>query len=85
MERFYQAVRRCWRFGQERNVDVYIIMSEREINILNNIKKKEAQLEEMQRQMTALMKEVTLSEIRHTTRITTTYNPQKEMELPKWA
>lgn len=83
-ERFYQAIRRCWRFGQEHEVNVYIILSEAEINILENIKKKQAQMDEMQKQMTALMKDVTLSEIRHTTRITTTYNPRKEMELPTW-
>lgn len=29
-ERFYQAVRRCWRFGQTQEVNVYIILSERE-------------------------------------------------------
>ena len=34
--------------------------------------------------MTALMKDVALSEIRHTTRITTSYEPEKEMELPTW-
>lgn len=84
MERFYQAVRRCWRFGQTEPVDVYIIISKREKNILENIRKKQALMDEMQKQMTALMREITLSEIRHTTRITTTYNPQKEMELPTW-
>ena len=84
-ERFYQAVRRCWRFGQEHPVDVYIILSEREINILKNIERKEKQMEEMQRNMTALMKDVTLSEIRHTTRITTDYKPDKEMMKPTWA
>ena len=83
-ERFYQAVRRCWRFGQEHEVNVYIILSEKEVNILENIKKKEAQMEEMQKNMTALMKEVTLSEIKHTTRITTTYKPTIEMELPSF-
>lgn len=83
-ERFYQAVRRCWRFGQEHAVNVFIILSEAEINILENIKKKQAQMDEMQKQMTALMREVTLSEIQHTTRITTTYAPKKEMELPTW-
>lgn len=84
-ERFYQAVRRCWRFGQKHDVNVYIILSEKEINILNNIEKKQAQMDEMQKEMTALMKEVTLSEIHHTTRITETYYPETEMEIPKWA
>lgn len=81
-ERFYQAVRRCWRFGQEREVNVYIILSEKEVSILENIKRKQAQMDEMQKQMTALMKEVTLSEIQHTTRITTDYNPTAEFVLP---
>lgn len=81
-ERFYQAVRRCWRFGQEHEVNVYIILSEKEVSILENIKKKQAQMDEMQKQMTALMKEVTLSEIKHTTRITTDYKPEKQLQLP---
>jgi hypothetical protein len=84
-ERFYQAIRRCWRFGQKRPVEVYIILSEREMNVLDNIQRKQAQMDEMQRQMTALMREVTLSEIRHTTRITTDYKPSERMEVPAWA
>lgn len=83
-ERFYQAVRRCWRFGQEHEVNVYIILSEKEANVLENIKKKQAQMDEMQKQMTALMKDVTLSEINHTTRIATSYNPTIEFELPQF-
>ena len=83
-ERFYQAVRRCWRFGQTHDVDCYIILSEKEISILENIKRKQAQMDEMQSQMTSLMKEVTLAEIQHTTRITTNYAPTEEMEIPSW-
>lgn len=83
-EQFYQAVRRCWRFGQNDPVDVYIIVSEKEMNVFDNIQRKQKQMDEMQKQMTALMKDVTLSEIRHTTRITTEYKPDKEMEKPQW-
>ena len=83
-ERFYQAVRRCWRFGQAQEVNVYIILSEREINMLSNIQRKQEQMESMQCKMTALMKEVTLAEIKHTTRITTDYKPIKELELPSF-
>lgn len=84
-ERFYQAVRRCWRFGQEMPVNVYIILSEREMNVLYNIQRKQKQMDDMQKQMTALMKDITLSEIQHTTRITTTYKPSERMEVPAWA
>ena len=84
-ERFYQAVRRCWRFGQEKPVNVYIILSEREMNVLDNITRKQEQMDDMQRRMTALMRDVTLSEIRHTTRITTDYKPNGRMEVPAWA
>jgi len=83
-ERFYQAIRRCWRFGQENPVDVYIILSEKEISVLKNIENKQAQNDEMQKQMTALMKEVTLSEIKKTTRITTDYKPMKKFEMPSF-
>ena len=81
-ERFYQAVRRCWRFGQKKPVNVYIVLSEREVNILENIKRKEKQMNEMQKQMTSRMKDVTLAEIQHTTRITTSYEPDVKMVLP---
>lgn len=81
-ERFYQAVRRCWRFGQNEPVNVYIILSEKEVSILENIKRKQALMDEMQKNMTALMKEVTLSEIKHTTRITTNYRPEEQFKLP---
>lgn len=81
-ERFYQAVRRCWRFGQKNEVNVYIILSEKEINMLNNIQKKQEQMDEMQHKMTELMREVTLAEIQHTTRITTSYEPTRELIIP---
>lgn len=83
-EQFYQAIRRCWRFGQEHPVDVHIIISEAEMNVLENIKRKQAQMEEMQNNMIALMHDVTMAEIKHTTRITTEYKPTERMELPEW-
>lgn len=83
-EQFYQAVRRCWRFGQEHSVNVHIIISESEMNVLDNIKRKQAQMDRMQDNMIALMHDVTMSEIKHTTRITTEYKPKERMVLPEW-
>lgn len=41
-ESYYQAVRRCWRFGQKRPVDVHIFASEREGAVVANLRRKEA-------------------------------------------
>lgn len=49
-EQFYQAVRRCWRFGQKNPVDVYIVTDGMDSTIAN-IKRKEEQALEMQRNM----------------------------------
>ena len=46
-EQIYQAIRRCWRFGQKNKVDVYFITHSREGKILQNINRKEKQTEEM--------------------------------------
>lgn len=40
-EQYYQAVRRCWRFGQKRKVTVHIIISELEGAVAANIARKE--------------------------------------------
>lgn len=46
-EQYYQSVRRCYRFGQTRPVDVHIITSESEGAVVANIKRKEEKAEQM--------------------------------------
>lgn len=45
-EAYYQCIRRCYRFGQKRPVDIYIVLSEPEEPIFNNVlqKEREAQI-----------------------------------------
>lgn len=50
-EQQYQAIRRCWRFGQTRPVDVHVITAEAEGAVVTNIKRKE-------RQSAAMMDEI---------------------------
>lgn len=83
-ESFYQAIRRCWRYGQNQDVNVHIIISEAEMNVLDNIKRKQADMDKLQNNMVSLMRDTTMSEIKHTTRITTDYKPKEEMEIPSW-
>ena len=83
-EQFYQAVRRCWRFGQEYPVNVYIIISAREGCVKENIERKQADFLKMQKEMTELTKEITKKELRSTCRISTPYEPKQIMRLPDW-
>lgn len=40
-EQYYQAIRRCYRYGQTRVVDVHIVLAEIESQIADNVKRKE--------------------------------------------
>lgn len=50
-EKFYQSVRRCYRFGQKRAVEVHLFTAENEGQILANLKRKEEQHHEMSASM----------------------------------
>jgi superfamily II DNA or RNA helicase len=52
-ESYYQAVRRCWRFGQTQPVEVTIIASNREQTVLENVRRKEEQARSMFEQLVA--------------------------------
>lgn len=41
-EAYYQSIRRCWRYGQKRPVDVHIVLSNLESQIARNVARKEA-------------------------------------------
>ena len=83
-EAYYQAVRRCWRFGQTRPVDVYIIISEAEGCVKQNIERKQADAQRMTRELVQFTKDILSAEIRHTTRMSENYIPVERMVLPAW-
>lgn len=72
-EAFYQSVRRCYRFGQSNSVNVHIVISDLEGNVLDNIKRKEREAMEMQTQMIAQLQEFEIKEIRGTMKETMSY------------
>lgn len=83
-EEYYQAVRRCWRFGQEHQVNVHIITSEAEGAVVQNIKEKERRFNEMLRGMISASQEITKENIRGSYRMSDEYNPQEKMVVPGW-
>lgn len=72
-EKFYQAVRRCYRFGQSRNVHVHIFTAENEGQILANIKRKEADHHKMSQEMVEHMKDIMNAELKGTVNIVDEY------------
>ena len=83
-EQYYQALRRCWRFGQKEQVNVYIIISAKEGCVKENIERKQTDFLKMQSEMTELTKEITKKELKSTCRISTPYEPHITMILPQW-
>jgi len=63
-EAFYQAIRRCWRFGQNSPVNCHIITTDIEGNIVENVKRKEADAQRMRAEMIEHMKDISVDEIR---------------------
>ena len=63
-EQYYQAIRRCWRFGQTKPVNVEIFTAESEGQILKNIKRKEQQHNQMAYMMIEYMRELETKKVR---------------------
>lgn len=83
-EMMYQAIRRCWRFGQNHPVDVHIVTSEAEGAVKDNIDRKERQADLMTAEMVKHTRDILEQEIRGTVKISIPYNPQIEMIVPEW-
>lgn len=83
-EQTYQAIRRCWRFGQTRPVDVYVIRAETEGAIVANLKRKEADAERLAAEMVGRMRDTLRAEIASVRREWNDYEPTVPMAVPGW-
>lgn len=83
-EAYYQAVRRCWRFGQKRSVRVHIFASEVEGSVVANIQRKERAAETMANELSVETREVLRAEVRGLTRETNPYQAGQSVRVPSW-
>jgi superfamily II DNA or RNA helicase len=83
-EAYYQAVRRCWRFGQKQEVHVHIFASEQEGSIVANLKRKEADAKAMADALASEVIESVKSELFGQARESNEYQPQRAMNLPSF-
>lgn len=77
---WYQAVRRCWRFGQRRPVDIHLIVAEGEDQIGRVIDRKAEAHAEMKEAMIAASRRA----IQARSAVNVKYNPIYNGRVPKW-
>lgn len=75
-EQYYQSIRRCWRFGQTRPVDVDVIATEGELRVLGNMRRKAEKADNM---FSAIV-----AEMQRATRQERTNLYANKMEVPVW-
>ena len=63
-EAFYQAIRRCWRYGQQQPVQAHIIYDVAEGAVVQNIRRKESESTAMAEAMVSIMKESTMQQLK---------------------
>lgn len=83
-EQYYQAVRRCWRFGQTQSVNVYVVTSIKEGAVVKNIERKEKEFGDMLHGMISATQEITRKNIQSTIAEKDPYEPTGDMIVPSW-
>lgn len=83
-ESTYQAIRRCWRFGQKRPVQVHFFASELEGAVVENLRRKERDALAMAEQLGAETREAVRLEVLGQKRVSNDYAPSVVRALPDW-
>lgn len=78
-ENFYQSIRRSWRFGQTRPVQIHVVCADTERAIWAVVERKSGDHEAMKREMVAAMRRSVANETSRKV-----YSPNKEAAIPAW-
>lgn len=78
-EQYYQAIRRCWRFGQKRPVQVHVAMSDTEYVIWQAVARKADDHQNMKDEMAeAMSRAIDIRSVKHG------YSGNQPMRVPEW-
>lgn len=83
-EHVYQAVRRFWRFGQAKPVNVHFVAASTEGAVLENLRRKEADADRMGAMMVAHMADLSSAIVHGAVREEDPYTPTVPVALPFW-
>ena len=75
-EQYYQAVRRCWRFGQTNSVKVDIIRTDSDERIIQNLHRKSENADRMFTDLVRFMND--------SMKINRSHYENKKVEVPAW-
>lgn len=81
-EAYYQAIRRCWRFGQKRDVHAHIFSSKAEGAVVANLKRKEREAAQMAEALSAETRDAVMTEVTGSTRQTNSHNATRNVAVP---
>lgn len=84
-EQTYQAIRRCWRFGQKRPVDVFTVRADTERFVTENYRRKEADAERLAAELRAYVGPSVMAEVvGASAREWNEYAPAQRQVVPHW-
>ena len=83
-ESYYQAVRRCYRFGQKREVFIHLFSSKLEGAVLANLRRKEQDAREMGEALAAETSAAVKAAISGASKQTNNYNASRKVKAPAW-
>jgi len=83
-EQYFQAVRRSYRFGQKKKVNVHIITSDIEGNVIQNIKRKERNANKMLVELVKHTRLLVKQNIKLENKIQSNYYASVKFQLPKF-
>lgn len=82
-EAYYQAIRRCWRYGQQREVHAYVVLTDLEQPIYANVLRKEAEAAQTGAELVKHVAAFERAEIAEAHQ-RLDYVPRRPMEIPAW-
>ena len=83
-ESYFQAIRRCWRFGQTRPVEVHVYASEMEGAVVRNLERKARDAEEMGEQLSRETGEAVRASVLGQRRMHTNEKHAQRLAVPAW-
>lgn len=83
-EGYYQSIRRCWRFGQKRPVNVWLFVSDIEGAVLRNLQRKEKDAIEMFAALSEETAEAVRVSVIGQKRQSNSYSANKKIRLPSF-